>query len=81
MQNGNERKRKKKKKTFSSKNGTRSKSFCDQFDRSVLNFGIENSSLRRSSENSSTENRKNNFLVLGEGPTDDIDHSTPGKKV
>ena len=44
-------------------------SFGNDFARKALIFGVDNSS------SSHTDNRKNNFLVLGEGPTDDINSS------
>ena len=43
-------------------------SFGNYFARNVI-FGVNNSSLSRAG------NRKNNFLVLGEGSTDDINDS------
>ena len=45
-------------------------SFGSNFARNVVIFGIDNSSP------SDTDNLKNNFLVLGEGPTDSIYAST-----
>ena len=42
----------------------------DDFGRNVEAFGFDNSS------SSLTDNHKNNFVVLGEGPTDDVDGST-----
>ena len=46
--------------------GTRSWSFCNDFTRNVVIFGVDNSS------SSHTDNGTTNFLVLTEGPTDDI---------
>ena len=43
--------------------------FCNDFARNVIIFGVDNSSA------SLTDNCKNNFLVLGEGPNDDINGS------
>lgn len=42
-----------------------SRSFGNGFVWNVVSFGVDNSSLRHS------ENASNNFLVLGERPTDD----------
>ena len=44
--------------------------FGNEFARNNVNFGVDNKSL------SHTNNRKNNFLVLGEVPTDGINDST-----
>ena len=44
-------------------------SFCNDFARNVVLFGVNSSS-------SHPYNRKNNFLVLGEGPTDGQNDST-----
>ena len=49
--------------------GTSSWSFDNNFTRNVAIFGVDNSS------SSHTDNRKSNFLVLGEGPTDYINGS------
>ena len=49
--------------------GSDSWSFGNDSARNVRNIDIDNSS------SSHTDNRKNNFLVLGEGPTDDINGS------
>ena len=46
--------------------GAVSWSFSNEFARNVVFFGVDNSS------SSHTDNHKNNFLVLGVGPTDDI---------
>ena len=43
--------------------GTGSWSFGNDFGRNIVIFGVGNSS------SSHSDNRKNNFLVLGEGPT------------
>ena len=45
-------------------------SFGNDFARNVVIFSCDNSS------SSHTDNRKNNFLVLGEGPTQGINDST-----
>ena len=45
-------------------------SFDNDFSRNVVILGVDNSS------SSHTDNRKNNFLVLSEGPTDGINDST-----
>ena len=45
-------------------------SFGNDFARNVVIFSVDNSS------SSHTDNRKNNFLVLGEGPTQGINDST-----
>ena len=45
-------------------------SFYIDFARSVVIFGVDDSS------SSHTDNRKNNFLVLNEGPTQGINDST-----
>ena len=45
-------------------------SFGNGFARNDVIFVVDNSS------SSYTDNRKNNFLVLGERPTDDINNST-----
>ena len=45
-------------------------SFGNEFDRNIVIFGVANSS------SSHTDNRKYNFLVLGEGPTQGINDST-----
>ena len=45
-------------------------SFGNGFARNVVIFVVDNTS------SSYTDNRKNNFLVLGERPTDDINNST-----
>ena len=50
--------------------GAGSWSFGNDFTRYVVIFGVDNSL------SSHTDNRKNNFLVLGEGLTDDINGST-----
>ena len=54
-----------------------SRSFGNGFVWNVVSFGVDNSSLRHS------ENASNNFLVLGERPTDDISDRVdePEKKV
>ena len=44
--------------------------FGNDFARNVVIFGVNNNSSAH------TSNRKSNFLVLGEGPTDDINNST-----
>ena len=44
-------------------------SFGIDYARNVVIFGVDNSS------SSPTDNRKNSFLVLGEGPTFDINRS------
>ena len=44
-------------------------SFDNNFSRNIVIFHVDNSSL------SHTDNRKNNFLVLGEEHTDDISGS------
>ena len=49
--------------------GAGSWNFVNGFARNVVIFGFDNSS------SSHTENLKNNFLVLGERPTDDISGS------
>ena len=51
-------------------NGEGSWRFGNDFARNVIIFGVDNSS------SSHTDNRINNFLVLGEGPTQDINDST-----
>ena len=43
---------------------------CNSFARNVVILGVDNSSSSR------TNDRKNNFLVLGEVPTDGINDST-----
>ena len=50
--------------------------FCNDFAGNVIIFGIDNSSL------SQTDNRKNNFLLLEEVPTNSIEESfgSPKKK-
>ena len=50
--------------------GAGSPSFGNDFARNVIIFDIDNSS------SSHTDNRKNNFLVLGAGPIRDINDST-----
>ena len=50
--------------------GEGSWSFDHDFARNVVIFGVDNSS------SSHTDNQKNNFLVLGEGPTQGINDST-----
>ena len=45
-------------------------SFSNNFTRNGILFGIDNSA------SSHTDNRKNNFLVLGEGPIQGINDST-----
>ena len=57
-------------------NNAGSWSFDNDFARNVIIFGVDNSS------SSHSENRKNNFLVLDEGPTYGINESfgSPGKK-
>ena len=50
--------------------GKGSWSFGNDFSRNSVIFGVDNSSP------SHTNNRKNNFLVLGEGPTDGLNDST-----
>ena len=45
-------------------------SFANDFGRNVAIFGVDNTS------SSHTDNQKNNFLVLGEGPTDGINDTT-----
>ena len=49
--------------------GAGSWSFGNDFARRVVSFCVDNGS------SSPTDNRKNNFLVLGEGPTDDTNGS------
>ena len=44
-------------------------SFYNDLDRNVIRFDVDNSS------SSHSENRKNNFLVLGDGPTYGINGS------
>ena len=44
--------------------------FGNDFARNIVAFGIDNSSL------SHADNKKNNFLVLDEGPTDGINDNT-----
>ena len=44
--------------------GDDSRSFCNDFARNVVIFGVDNNS------SSHTDNRKNKFLVLGKGPFD-----------
>ena len=53
-----------------------SRSFDDDFARNVVIFGVDNSS------SSHSDNRKNNFLILGEGSTYGINRSfdAPEKK-
>ena len=48
--------------------------FCNDFARNVIAFGTDNSS------SSHTDNRKNIFLMLGEGPTDHINGSAGAAK-
>ena len=50
--------------------------FNNEFTRNVISFGVDNSS------SSYSDNRKNNFLILGEGPTYGINGSfvSPEKK-
>ena len=57
--------------------GAGSWSFDNYFSRKVIIFGVDESSSFHS------HNRKNNFLMLGEGPTYDINGSfvAPEKKV
>ena len=57
--------------------GKGSWSFGNDFARNAVIFGVDDS------QRSHTDNRKNNFLVLGEGPTDGINDGTDvaGKKV
>ena len=50
--------------------GEGSWSFDNAFARNAIIFGIDNTS------SSHTDNRKNNFLVLNEGPIDGINDST-----
>ena len=52
-------------------------SFGNDFARNVISFGVDNSL------SSQADNRKNNFLILGEGPTYGINKSfgSPEKKV
>ena len=50
--------------------GEGSWSFGNDFARNVIIFGVDNNS------SSHTDNRKNNFLVLGEGPSQGINDST-----
>ena len=45
-------------------------SFDNDFARNVVIFDVDDSS------SSHTDNRKNNFLVIGEGPTQGINDST-----
>ena len=47
-----------------------SQSFCHDFARNVANFGFYNSL------SSHTDNRKNNFLVLDDGPSQGTNDST-----
>ena len=54
--------------------GESSYSFGNDFDRNVVIFVVDNSS------SSHTKNRKNNFLVFGEGPADVINDSTDAAK-
>ena len=56
--------------------GESSWSFGYDFARNIVIFSVDNSS------SSHNDNRKNNFLVLGEGPTQGINDSTgaAGKK-
>ena len=49
--------------------GLRSWNFGNDFAEKVLIFGVDNS------PSSHIDNRKNNFLVLDEGPTNDINSS------
>ena len=52
-------------------------SFGNNFSRNVVTFGVDNS------PSSHSDNRKNKFLVLGEGPTSDINSSfgSPEKSI
>ena len=50
-------------------------SFENKFARNVVIFGVDNSSSYHA------DNRKNNFLVLGEGPTDGSNGSVGATKV
>ena len=50
--------------------GESSWDFGNDFARIVVIFGVDNNSP------SHTDNQKNNFLVLGEGPADSINDST-----
>ena len=45
------------------------RSFSNNFDKNVISFGVDNSLLSHS------DNRKNDFLVLGVGPTYDLNSS------
>ena len=45
-------------------------SFGNYFDRNVASFGVDNSS-----SSSHTDNGKKNILVVGKGPTNDINAS------
>ena len=50
--------------------GERTWNFGNDFARNIVNFGFDGRS------SSHTDNRKNNFLVIGEGPHDGINDST-----
>ena len=56
-------------------NGTALWSFGDDSARNVINFGVDNSS------SSHIDNDKENFLILGEGPTYGINGSYQGKSL
>ena len=47
--------------------------FGNDYAGNIVSFGVKNSS------SSDTDNRKNDFLMLAEGPTDDI-RLSPSKK-
>ena len=51
-------------------NGEDSWSFGNDFARNIVNFGVDDSPL------SHTDDRENNYLVLGEGLTDGINDGT-----
>ena len=55
--------------------GAVSWNFCNNLDKSVITFGFDNNSSSR------IDNRKNDFLALGEGPTSGINRifGPPGK--
>ena len=56
-------------------NGAASWSFGNDSARNVINFGVDNSS------SSHIDNNKDNFLILGEGPTYGINGSYQGKSL
>ena len=53
----------------------RSQSFDNDFAKSVINFGVDNSS------SSHTDNCKKDLLVLGEGPTSSINFTKARTKI